>query len=165
MRTRLIVLVALAVSATRARASDGVALEAYTGDRPKDASRLLSPILDELAREKISSGDTIGRLFETAVSRPARSAEGLPADFESQIERGFKLFSGGKFDEAMKVLGPLVEAAHANSGAFAKDPALREPLRKGMIALGLSQQRAGDPGATSLPRSPSAMSSLDGCDR
>src|SRR5690606_32676767 len=42
---------------------------------------------------------------------------------------------------------PLVETAHANTGAFAMQPALREPLLKALIALALAYQRNGDPSA------------------
>ncbi len=148
MVSRIVVCLAsvLALSSV-ARADDGIALEVFTGDRSPDASRLLSPIFDELAHNKISSGDTVGRLFETAISRPARTEKGLPSDFNEQADRGFKLWAQGKFDESIKILLPLVELAHRNSGAFAKDTALREPLRKAMIGLALAQQRNGDPGA------------------
>ncbi len=145
-KSAVVVAAILALSSV-ARADDGIALEVFTGDRSPDASRLLSPILDELAKNKISSGDTVGRLFETAISRPARTQKGMPADFSEQADRGFKLWAQGKFDESIKTLLPLVELAHANSGAFAKDTNLREPLRKAMIGLALAQQRNGDLGA------------------
>jgi hypothetical protein len=45
------------------------------------------------------------------------------------------------------VLVPLVETAHGNSGEFAKNPSLRDPLLKGLIALGIAYQRIGDLGA------------------
>lgn len=144
---RYVVAVVLVFFCNLARADDGIALEAFTGERSPDASRLLSPIFDELAHNKISSGDTVGRLFETAISRPARTEKGMPSDFTEQADRGFKLWAQGKFDESIRTLLPLVELAHRNSGAFAKDPALREPLRKAMIGLALAQQRNGDPGA------------------
>jgi hypothetical protein len=144
MVTRLVLLVLVIASAAHA---EGIALEAYTGDRPADAGRLLGPVLDELAKNKISSGDTVARTFESAVSRPARTVQGLPSDFAQQVDAGFKAWFGGRFDESIKTLVPLIDLAHANSGAFAKDPALREPLRKAMIGLALAQQKSGDPAA------------------
>src|SRR5260221_8403100 len=146
-RLGMVKVLVLVVVLGAAAHAEGIALEAYTGDRPADASRLLGPILDELAKHKISAGDTVARTFETAVSRPARTAQGLPGNFADQVDSGFKAWFGGKFDDAIKTLVPLIETAHANWGAFAKDPALREPLRKAMIALGLAQQKSGDPGA------------------
>jgi hypothetical protein len=142
----LLVLSAL-VAAAPAHAG-GIALEAYTGDRPADASRLLSPILDELAARGFSAGDTVARTYETKVSRPAQTPAGLPPDFSAQVDAGFKHWVGGRFDEAIKVLVPLVDAAHANTGLIAKEQPLRDPLLKGLIALALSQQRTGDQGAT-----------------
>jgi hypothetical protein len=44
----------------------------------------------------------------------------------------------------VKVLTPLVDAAHANPGAFAQNQPLREKLLKALIALALSHQRIGD---------------------
>ena len=140
------VVVFLLVLSNLARADEGgIALEVYTGERSADASRLLEPILDELAHQKISTGDTVGRLFETAVSKPSRSAKGLPSDFGAQADTGFNLWLNGKFDDSVKLLIPLVELAHQNSGAFAKDTTLREHLRKALIGLALAQLRRGDP--------------------
>ena len=68
----------------------------------------------------------------------------MPGDFGAQADNGFKMFLQGKFGESIGLLGPLVENAHANSGAFAKDTALREHMRKALIALALAQSRSGD---------------------
>ena len=142
----LAVLVVLGVAAS-ARAG-GIVLESYTGPRPPDAARLLSPILDELAARGFAGGDTLARTYDAQVSRPAQTATGLPSDFAAQVDAGFKDWVNGQFDAAIKALGPLVEAAHANTGAFMADQSLRQPLLKALIALALSQQRTGDPGAT-----------------
>jgi PEGA domain len=140
------VVVILLVLSSVARADDGgIALEVYTGERSADASRLVGPILDELTRQKISTGDTVGRMVENTVSKPARTVKGLPQDFGTQADTGFNLWVSGKFDDAVKLLGPLVDIAHQNSGAFAKDTTLREHLRKALIGLALAQMRRGDP--------------------
>ena len=73
-------------------------------------------------------------------------------DFADQVDRGFRSWVGGKFDEAIKTLGPLTDTARANSGVFAKNQGLREPLRKALIALALSEQRIGDPAAMKIGR-------------
>ncbi len=143
MRTVLVLLVVVAGTARAGNPS--VALESYTGDRPPDAARLLSPILDELAARGFVAGDTLARQYDAQVSRS--QAVGVPADFAAQVDRGFKSWVTGKFDDAIKQLGPLVDAAHANSGAFATNQALREPLLKALIGVALSQQRTGDPSA------------------
>lgn len=140
MSSRVLLLILLATSVVHAR---GIVLESYTGDHPADATRLLTPILEELAGKGFDAGDGVARAFESKHSRAAASS-GLPADFAAQVDRGFKAWVAGKFDEAIKVLVPLVANAHANTGAFAKDPSLREPMLKALIALALAQQRIGD---------------------
>jgi len=125
----------------------GIVLESYTGDRPPDAQRLVNPVLGELVSRGYNVGDTLARAYEGKVSIVAISSTGLPADFAAQIDAGFKAWVSGRFDDAQKQLGSLVELAHANSGTFARDQSLREPLLKGLIALALSQQRSGDPSA------------------
>ena len=139
----MFILVALMVMTAGARGG-GIVLESYTGDRAADAPRLLAPILEELSRRDYAAGDTVARAYETQASKPAITKGGLPADFSAQVDRGFKAWVSGKFDESIKILVPLVETAHANTGAFAKDQALRDPLLKGLIALALAYQRIGD---------------------
>jgi len=134
---------ALMVMSSIARGG-GVVLESYTGDRPADAPRLLAPILEELSRRDYAAGDTVARSYEAQSSRAATTASGLPSDFSAQVDRGFQAWVGGRFEEATKILVPLVEAAQANTGAFAKDPSLRDPYLKALIALALAYQRIGD---------------------
>ena len=145
-RMRHLIAFLLLLAAVPARAG-GIVLEAYTGERPADASRLISPIFDELAARGFSGGDTLARTYDGKVSRPSQTAQGMPADFAAQVDLGFKAWVAGRFEDAIKQLAPLVEAAHANTGVIAKDQSLRDPLLKAMIALALSQQRTGDPGA------------------
>src|SRR3954467_1268879 len=117
----LLVMVVLGSSVAHA---NGVVLESYTGERPADAPRLLGPVLEELSRRKYDAGDTVARNYDASVSRAAATAGGLPGDFSAQIDVGFKAWVGGRFDESIKVLVPLIETAHNNTGAFAKDPTL-----------------------------------------
>ncbi len=150
MHSRVVVVacVVAIVALARGRASgEGIVLESYTGERPADAARLLGPVLEELSRKKFTAGDGVARKFDTQVSRPSRSAHALPADFAAQVDRGFKAWVGGDFDQSIKILVPLVERAHANSGQFAMEPSYREPMQKALIALSLAQQRIGDPSA------------------
>jgi hypothetical protein len=140
---RNLVVLALLLIVAPARAG-GIVLESYTGERPADAPRLLGPVLEELARRDYATGDTVARAYEAQVSQPAVRAAGIPADFAAQVDRGFKAWVSGRFDEAVKVLVPLVETAHANTGAVARDPSLRDPLLKAQIALALAYQRIGD---------------------
>jgi hypothetical protein len=143
---RYAVLVALVLVSSTARADEGIALEVYTGDRSADASRLVSPVLDELARAKISSGDTVGRRV-ASISTPSHSDAGMPPDFAAQADAGLRLYAQGKFGDAIQKLVQLIDIAQHNSGAFAKDSKLREPLQKALIALALAHSRNGDQGA------------------
>jgi hypothetical protein len=140
MKYAVLVLV-VCVSAARAQ---GIVLESYTGQRPGDVARLLSPFHEELATRGFMTGDTLARRFEGTVSRPAMTKEGLPSDFEDRVERGHKAWIAGRFDEAISTLGPILDAAHASSGAFAQNQPLRAHLLKASIAYALSQQRKGD---------------------
>jgi hypothetical protein len=145
MLTRVVLVLILVSSLAHA---DGIVLEAYTNQRPADATRLLLPIVEELTRlNKSIAGDQLTHVYEGSVSKPALTPEGLPTDFADQVDRGFRSWVSGKFDDAIKQLNPLVDVARKNSGAFAKDQNLREPLKRALIALALSQQRVGDPGA------------------
>ena len=147
---RAVWLVGLLVAAlvSPARAEDGIVLESYTGARPDEANRILAPMLAELATKNFTGGvDSVGLRFETRVSRAAGSVAGLPADFVDQVDKGHKAYFGGRFEDAIKQLGPLVDAARANSGAFATQPALRDKLTKATIALALAYNRIGDASA------------------
>lgn len=140
------ILVALMIFTSFAHAN-GVVLESYTGERPADAPRLLAPVLEELAKRKYDAGDTVARNYDAQVSRAAHTAKGIPADFSTQVDVGFKAWVSGKFDDAIKTLVPIIETAHNNSGELAKNPGLRDPLLKGLIALALAYQRIGDLGS------------------
>lgn len=133
------------VAAAGVAHAGGVVLESYTGERPADAARLMQPVLEELALHEFTAGDAVARQFDSAVSRASSAA--LPADFGAQVDKGFKAWVAGRFDEAIATLGKLVETAHASSAAFAEDPALREPLQRALIGLALAQQRIGDQAA------------------
>lgn len=137
------IVLALLMTSSIARGG-GIVLESYTGERPADAARLLAPVLEELSRRDHAAGDTVARSYESKASRTAVMPGGLPADFAAQVNAGFKAWVGGNFNQAIEILVPLVEMAQANSGAFAKDPSLRDPLLKALIGLALAYQRNGD---------------------
>ncbi|MEO8551923.1 MAG: hypothetical protein ABI678_18230 [Kofleriaceae bacterium] len=140
--------VALVLSSTAVvHADDGVALEVYVGDRPRDAERTIPPMLTELGKAKIASADTVGKMVNSTLSSPSRTDKGLPSNFVAEALAGEALWAHGQFTEAIAKLSPLITDAHDNSGAFAKDTGLREPLLKAMIALALSHSGAGDLGS------------------
>ena len=139
----LIAFLVIGLSAAHAAPGDGIVIESYTGTRPEDANRLLSPVLEELAtRGYVAGPDVVGRRFEQRVSRTSLVEGGLPDTFADQVEKGHKAWIAGRFDDAVKLLTPLVDAAQANPGAFAQNQPLREKLLKALIALALSHQRS-----------------------
>lgn len=145
----IVVGVVVAVGLMGAARADGIVLESYTGDRPADAARLLAPFFEELSKRKVDAGDGVARTFDSQVSRPARTADGVPSDFEAQVDKGFKEWVGGNFDKAIKILVPLIDNAHANSGLFVGNKPLRKALQKALIGLAIAQARIGDQAAMS----------------
>lgn len=146
MRHAVLFALALAFVYTTARADEGIALEVYTGTRSADASRLVSPVLDELARDKVSSGDTVGRRV-AGISTPSHTDAGMPSDFAQQSDAGVRLYAQGQFTDAVQKLVQLIDVAQHNSGEFAKDPKLGVPLQNALIGLALAYSRNGDQGA------------------
>jgi hypothetical protein len=141
-------LLALPALPSPARAGQPIVLESYAGERPADAERVLMPVLDELAKNRFVTGPAVvGRKFESTVSRPAVGG-GLPENFAASVARGYDLWTNGKFNEAASILGPLIELARANTGAFARNQSgsLYPELQKALIALSLSQLKLGDRG-------------------
>ncbi len=126
-----------------ARARDGIVLESYEGGRPKDADKRLEPLVNELAARGFEGGNSIGRLYEGKVSRPRQNT--LPADFAKQLQAGQQQYIRGNYAAAVAALQPLIDTAHDNSGAFAKNQALRQTMLDGLVALALAQDRNGDP--------------------
>lgn len=139
------VLIAGVVVALAGRAwGGGVVLESYTQGRPTDADQYTNPLFEVLAKAGFSDPDQVRRQFETDISRPAIVKQGLPLDFEKQLDAGIAIY-GGNFHNVVEKLGPLVELAHQNSGAFANRESLRTKLKQAHIMLALAHQFDGDP--------------------
>jgi tetratricopeptide (TPR) repeat protein len=150
MRHLAIVLaLVLAVVSVPTAHAGGIVLEAYTGQRPANATTMIAPLLAELANRGFLGGyGVVGSKYENDVSRPSILDQGLPIDFADRINRGYKDWASGKFDDAIALLNPIIALAHANAGAFADAPqAQRDLVFKGLIGLALAQQRQGDPSA------------------
>ena len=130
-----------------ARAGDDIVLESYTGARPDDAKRFVRPVIDELGRRGYSAGDDVGHKFESRVSRPALVSTEVLKKMKAEADHGRDEWARGKFDSAINILTPLVEAARTNQGAFApqEDEGLREAYQEALIALALSRKGQGDP--------------------
>src|SRR5687768_3809230 len=139
----LSVVIAIAVLAGEASAGNKIVLESFTGVRADGATVQLAPLLEALKDRGFAGGyDELGKAFEKRVSRPA-IGRGLPGDLTAQVDAGHRAWISGKFDDAVKLLTPLVELAHANSGAFAlaKNRDARDSVSKALIVLALSYSR------------------------
>lgn len=144
MTARLAVAVAVWLACIPvAHARDGIVLESYEGNRPANAQKTLAPVLDELGQRGFEGGDSIGRLYEGKVSRPRQDS--LPADFAALLKAGQQEYIRGNYQAAVDKLGALIDTAHDNSGAFAKNQPLRQTMLDALVALALAQDRNGDP--------------------
>ncbi len=144
MRVTLLLFVLLTFGGTAlAGTSDGVVLESYVGARPPNAGATITPLLNELAQRRYSIDQDVSRRYEAGVSHDVASAP-LPATFEADVARGTKLWASGQFADAVAVLSPLVEAAHAASGSLIGNKKGREKLMDALTVLWLSYDRLGD---------------------
>ncbi len=125
-------------------ADNKIVLESYTGGKTEAAAKQLAPLLEALARKGFAGGyDVVGRSFESRASKPA-IAEGLPADFAKKVEAGKNAWVAGKYTEAANELGPLIDLAHANAGAFATNKDALGLVETALIVVALSYERMGD---------------------
>jgi hypothetical protein len=144
MRVTLLLFVLFALGGTAlAGTSDGVVLESYVGPRPATAAPTITALLDELAQRRYSIDQDVSRRYESGVSRKAGTAA-LPATFDADVSRAQGLWANGNFTQAVAVLSPLVEAAHAASDALIGNAKARKSLLTALIVLGLSYERLGD---------------------
>src|SRR4029077_3342732 len=97
---RILVVAAVALAVAPARAGN-IVIESYVGDRPADAPRLVNPILGELVSRGYNYGDTLARAYEHKISGAALTQVGLPSDFASQVDAGFKAWVSGRLDGAI----------------------------------------------------------------
>lgn len=144
MRVTLLLFVLTALAgAAHAGTSDGVVLESYVGPRPPTAGATITPLLNELAQRRYSIDQDVSRRYETGVSHDAGTAP-LPASFDADVARGTKLWASGQFTDAVAVLAPLVDAAHAASGTLIGNAKARAKVLDGLLVLWLTYDRLGD---------------------
>lgn len=141
-------LVLVAAAAAQAQAG-GIVLESYAGPRPDDAKDIVEKLQKELGPRGFIGGQVIGDKFESEVSRPPIVKQGLPLDFADRVEKGHKAWVGGRFEEAVRILVPVVQLARENPGALVdlNDHVQRDRVLKAMTALAIAQQRMGDQAA------------------
>ena len=140
----LFVLVAMGVPVA---ADNKIILESYTGGKSEVAAKQIAPLLEALTRKGFNGGyDVIGRAFESRGSR-ASIADGLPADFAKKVEAAKQAWVAGRYTDAANELGPLIDLAHANAGAFATNKDTLGAVETALIVVALSYERMGDSGS------------------
>ncbi|HET9622646.1 MAG TPA: hypothetical protein VFP84_14840 [Kofleriaceae bacterium] len=122
-------------------------LESYTGARPSEAKDFVGPVIEELTQHGYSAGNDVGPRFEGRVSRPAVVSTEIFKKLKAEADRGRDEWAHGRFDSAISILTPLINAARTNQGQFAQqdDEGLREAYQEALIALALSRKGQGDP--------------------
>ncbi len=137
-------LVGVSVWAPSSVRAGGIAVESVAGQRAGAAASELAPIFEELGRRGYRSGASVGASFEKAGSRPSKIKDGLAGDFSSRVDAAYRLWTAGKFAEALAALQPLVKEARANPASLITTPALAESLFKAQVGVAMCHHRLGD---------------------
>ncbi len=146
MRGRVLAALAGLAVSTSAHA-DRIAVEAYVGNRPPDADRVLAPIRPILERHGfVVAPDVLTKRFEAHVWRSGGARTAGPSIFK-RIEDGIREFEDAKLSAASKLRAAL-DLARANPVAWANEPKYRDQVRRGLLyfalALNLSAKDARD---------------------
>ncbi len=146
MRGRALAALAGLAASTTAYA-DRIAVEAYVGDRPADAERVLAPIRPVLKRHGfVVDPDVLTKRFEAHVWRSG-GARTAGTSIYKKIEDGIREFEDAKLSAASK-LKDAIELARANPVAWVNEPKYRDQVRRGLLyfalALNLSAKEARD---------------------
>lgn len=143
-------LIALAWSAATASTTayaDRIAVEAYVGNRPADAERVLAPIRPILERHRfVVSADALTKRFESHVWRSGGvKTTGLA--MYKKIEKGIREFEDARLSAA-STLKAGIDLARANPVAWANEPKYRDQVLRGLLfyalALNLSAKGSRD---------------------
>lgn len=146
MRGRALAALAGLAASTTAYA-DRIAVEAYVGDRPADAERVLAPIRPVLKQHGfVVDPDVLTKRFEAHVWRSG-GARTAGTSIYKKIEDGIREFEDAKLSAASK-LKDAIELARANPVAWVNEPKYRDQVRRGLLyfalALNLSAKEARD---------------------
>ncbi len=128
--------------------ADGISVESVAGERSKAATSALEEIFKELARRGYRNGYAeVGKAFEKSGSRPSMVGAGLPSDFVTRVDKGYRLWITGKFQEAIAALKPLVDAAHRNPASVITIKEVGPALFKAQVGIAMCHHRLGDDNA------------------
>jgi hypothetical protein len=128
-------LVGVAVSAIAH--ADRIAVEAYVGNRPADAERVLAPIRPILERHGfVVAPDVLTKRFEAHLWRSGGVRTAGPSIFK-KIEDGIREHEDAKLGAASKLKAAL-DLARANPVAWANEPKYRDQVRRGLLYVALA---------------------------
>lgn len=149
----LVWVVALASSAialfSRVAEAETIVIESHVGARAKGTAEILAPLYEELERREVRHGyPKVGQRFESQSSAPSQVGAGLAVDFPDAVDRAYRLWIGGKFQEAIVAMKPLVDEAHRNPASVANNSKVGAAVFKGLVTLALCHHRLGDEAAS-----------------
>ena len=135
------------ISAAAQNSTEKIVLEAYTGERPREADALMAPILDELTRRNYASGSRIAMSYTSVRSRPATTGGVVdPDELRPLVDAGVARWVEGAFPEAIETLERAMDIVRKEPASIARDQVRRRLVEKALIGLSLAYMRRGDAG-------------------
>lgn len=129
------VLATLAASST-ARA-DRIAMEAYVGDRPAEAERVLAPIRPVLQRHGfVADPDALAKRFAAHAWRSG-GVRTVGLQIFKKVENGIREFEDAKLGAA-STLEDALDLARTNPTAWVNEPKYRDRVRRGLLFYALA---------------------------
>lgn len=126
----------------------GISVESVAGERSKAATAALTEIFKELAQRGYRHGYAeVGKAFEKSGSRPSLVGAGLPSDFVTRVDQGYRLWITGRFQEAIAALKPLVGEARKNPASVITIKEVGPALFKAQVGIAMCHHRLGDDNA------------------
>ncbi|RMH38649.1 MAG: hypothetical protein D6689_18985 [Deltaproteobacteria bacterium] len=119
-----------------------------TQPRPKDADRLLAPLLAELASLGYRLGSDLADDIAKSLSLPGSTGADDVARAIRAVDEGWGRWLDGQFQAAIDTLSGAVAVLHANPEAFAANPAHRRLLQRALVGLALAHKRLGQADAS-----------------
>jgi len=144
--------IALAAAPARADSRNIIVLESYDRRQPKDAERLLAPLLDELGGLGYIVGADLASRISAAMSLPGETGERNVAAAIRAVDAGWSSWLNGDFKAAIDTLTGAVDILHENPATFASAPEHRELMMRALVgvALGLQRLEHGDRAQTAM---------------
>jgi hypothetical protein len=145
-RGLVVALVTVLCGASAAHA-DSVVVEAYGGERPKQAEALLAPVIAELESRGFVAGGALTGKIDDRLSREAQIL-GFDRinDAKRFIDSGRKQFQSGNFDTAIKELELGLAPFRDAPATLVKRQELRDDRFVGLLYLALAHKRKRDQG-------------------